>query len=195
MNKLSLFGILFSAIFINNIVLMKFLGLCSFFGVSNKIKSSIGMSFAVMFVMLMAGLITWPIYYFILKPLDLVFLRTIVFIFVISTLVQLVELFMKKKIPTLFKALGIYLPLITTNCAILACAFLNIDYEFNFVQMIFFTSGIALGYTLAILLFSSIRERLEIAPIPESLKGYGIVFITAGLMSLAFMGFSGLFGL
>ncbi len=192
--NISLIGIFISAIFVNNIILMRFLGLCSFFGVSNRLSSAFGMSGAVTFVMLISTITTWIIYNFILLPLNLVFLRIIVFILVISSLVQLVELFMKKNLPGLFKALGIYLPLITTNCAILAVTFLVIDYKFNLLEAVIFAIGTAMGYSLAIILFSSIRERLEIAPLPNAVKGYGIVFITAALMSLVFMGFIGLFG-
>jgi electron transport complex protein RnfA len=193
-NSTPLVAILVSAIFVNNIILMRFLGLCSFFGVSNKLSSALGMSAAVTFVMLLATVTSWVIYNFVLVPLDLVFLKIIVFIVVISSLVQFVELFMKKNLPGLFKSLGIYLPLITTNCAILAVTFLVVEYKFNLLRAIIFAIGTAVGYSLAIILFSSIRERLEIAPIPNSMKGYGIVFITAALMSLSFMGLVGLFG-
>lgn len=188
-------SIFLSALFVNNIILMRFWGLCSFFGVSNKIKSSIGMSCAVAFVMVMASTVTWFVYYFLLIPLKIEFLRTIVFILVISSLVQFVELFMHKYLLSLFNALGIYLPLITTNCAILVTTFWLIDYKYNFVNSIVFTLGIVCGYALAIILFSSIRERISLAPIPKAMQGYGIVFLTAGLMSLSFMGFIGLFGL
>ncbi len=194
MKNSTLVAIFISSIFVNNIILMRFLGLCSFFGVSNKLSSALGMSAAVFFVMNLAAIVSWVLYNFVLVPLNLVFLRIIVFILVIASLVQLVELFMKKNIPSLFKALGIYLPLITTNCAILAVAFLIVDYKFNFLQAIVFSSGTAIGYTIAIILFSSIRERLELAPLPNAVKGYGIVFITAALMSLSFMGLIGLFG-
>ncbi|MFN3550399.1 MAG: electron transport complex protein RnfA [Endomicrobiia bacterium] len=194
MKNTSLLAIFVSSVFVNNIILMRFIGLCSFFGVSNKLSSSLGMSAAVFFVMTLATVVSWFIYNLILLPLGLVYLKIIVFILVIASLVQLVELFLKKNMPGLFKALGIYLPLITTNCAILAVAFLIVDYKFNFLQSIIFSSGTALGYTIAIILFSSIRERLELAPLPNAVKGYGIVFITAALMSLSFMGLIGLFG-
>ncbi|MEN3013744.1 MAG: RnfABCDGE type electron transport complex subunit A [Endomicrobiia bacterium] len=194
MNNISLLGIFISSIFVNNIILMKFLGLCSFFGVSNKLSSALGMSAAVFFVMNLAAVVSWFLYYFVLLPLNLEFLKIIVFILIISSLVQLVELFMKKFLPGLFKALGIYLPLITTNCAILAVAFLVVDYQYSLLQTIVFSSGTAIGYTLAIILFSSIRERIELAPLPNAAKGYGIVFVTSALMSLSFMGLIGLFG-
>lgn len=194
MNKVSLLAIFVSSIFVNNIILMRFLGLCSFFGVSNKLSSALGMSAAVFFVMNLAALVSWILYNFVLVPLNLEFLKIIVFILVISSLVQLVELFMKKNLPILFKSLGIYLPLITTNCAILAVAFFIVDYHYNLIQTLVFSSGTAIGYTLAIILFSSIRERLELAPLPNAAKGYGIVFVTSALMSLSFMGLIGLFG-
>ncbi|MCS7230585.1 MAG: RnfABCDGE type electron transport complex subunit A [Elusimicrobiota bacterium] len=194
MEKISLLGIFISSIFVNNIILMRFLGLCSFFGVSNKFSSALGMSAAVFFVMNLAAVVSWLLYNYVLLPLNLEFLKIIVFILIISSLVQLVELFMKKVLPALFKALGIYLPLITTNCAILAVAFLIVDYQYNLLQTVVFSSGTAIGYTLAIILFSSIREKLELAPLPNAVKGYGIVFVTSALMSLSFMGFIGLFG-
>ncbi|MCS7151920.1 MAG: RnfABCDGE type electron transport complex subunit A [Endomicrobia bacterium] len=190
----NLMAILVMSIFVNNIILMRFIGLCSFFGVSNKLSSALGMSAAVFFVMNLAAVVSWILYNFVLVPLQLQFLKIIVFILVIASLVQLVELFLRKNMPGLFKALGIYLPLITTNCAILAVAFLIVDYQYNLLQTLIFATGTALGYTIAIILFSSIRERLELAPLPNAVKGYGIVFITAALMSLSFMGLIGLFG-
>lgn len=194
MKPTSLISILIMSIFVNNIILMRFIGLCSFFGVSNKLSSALGMSAAVFFVMNLAAVVSWSLYNFVLCPLQLQFLKIIVFILVIASLVQLVELFLRKNMPGLFKALGIYLPLITTNCAILAVAFLVVDYQYNLLQTIVFATGTALGYTVAIILFSSIRERLELAPLPNAVKGYGIVFITAALMSLSFMGLIGMFG-
>jgi len=194
MKNTSLLAIFISSVFVNNIILMRFIGLCSFFGVSNRLPSALGMSAAVFFVMSLATVVSWLLYNLVLVPLDIVYLKIIVFILVIASLVQLVEMFLKKNIPSLFKALGIYLPLITTNCAILAVAFLVVDYKFNLLQSIIFCWGTALGYTIAIILFSSIRERLELAPLPNAVKGYGIVFITAALMSLSFMGLIGLFG-
>lgn len=194
MKNTSLLAIFISAVFVNNIILMRFIGLCSFFGVSNKLSSALGMSVAVFFVMSLASVVSWFLYNLILAPLDLIYLKIIVFILVIASLVQFVELFLKKNIPSLFKALGIYLPLITTNCAILAVAFFITEYQFNLIQSIAFSSGTAIGYTIAIILFSSIREKLQISPLPNAIKGYGIVFITAALMSLSFMGFVGLFG-
>lgn len=186
--------ILFSAMIANNIVLIRFLGLCPFFGVSNKVETSISMGLAVLFVMVLATTVSWTIYYYVLLPFDLVFLRTVFFILVIASLVQLVEIFMKKSFPVLYRALGVYLPLITTNCAILGTAFLTVDYKYNLIESVVFAVGVALGFMLAIVMFASIRERLETAPIPESLKGYPIIFILASLMSLSFLGFVGMFG-
>lgn len=180
---------------VNNIILIRFLGLCPFFGVSNKIETSISMGLAVIFVMTLATAVSWTIYHGILVPLNLVFLRTAFFILIIASLVQLVEMFLKKTSPTLYRALGIYLPLITTNCGILAIAFLNIDFEYSFVEGIIFAVGASIGFTIAIVIFASLRERLEEAPIPDSFKGYPISFILASLLSLAFMGFAGMFGL
>ncbi len=186
--------ILFSAMIANNIVLIRFLGLCPFFGVSNKVETSISMGLAVLFVMVLATTVSWSIYYYILMPLDLVFLRTVFFILVIASLVQLVEIFMKKSFPALYRALGVYLPLITTNCAILGTAFLTVDYKYNLIESIVFAVGVSLGFMLAIVMFASMRERLENAPVPEALKGYPIIFILASLMSLSFLGFVGMFG-
>jgi electron transport complex protein RnfA len=180
---------------VNNILLMRFLGLCSFFGISNKLENAVSMTWAVTFVMAMASLVTWGIYHFVLLPLDLVFLRTSFFILVIAALVQLVEMFMKKSAPALYRALGIYLPLITTNCAILAVAFLNIDYGYGLLESLVYTVGVSAGYGVAIVLFASLRERVDQAPVPEAFKGYPIAFILAGLLSLAFMGFAGMFGI
>jgi len=195
MNSLSLFGIFISAALVNNILLIRFIGLCPFFGVSRKIETSLGMSMAVFFVMTMSAVITWIIYHFVLLPYELRFLRTAVFILTIASFVQLVELFLKKSIPALYNALGIYLPLITTNCAILGVTFLNIDYDFGFLQMFVHTIGVAGGYILTINVFASIREKLDFAPLPGCLKGHPIAFFLAALMSLAFLGFKGLFGL
>ncbi len=195
MDFTGLMTIFIGALIINNIILMRFIGLCSFFGVSDRLKNSFGMSAAVFFVMTLAVLASWPIYHFILKPLNIEFLRTVSFILIIASLVQLVEIFMKKYFRALYRGLGIYLPLITTNCAILAVAFLNIDYNYNILQAIVYTWGVAGGFTLAIILFASIREKLQIAPIPKFIDGYPIVFFTAALMSIAFMGFSGLFNI
>jgi Na+-translocating ferredoxin:NAD+ oxidoreductase subunit A len=191
----NVFLIFLSAFLVNNIVLMKFLGLCPFFGVSREMKTASSMGISVIFVMTLATAITWFLYQFILMPLDLIYLRTVVFILVIASLVQFLELFFKKQLPGLYSALGIFLPLITTNCAILGVAFLNIDNNFNLISGIVFAISSGTGFLLAIILIGSIRERLENAPIPESLKGLPIAFVIAALMGLAFLGFSGFLGL
>jgi len=192
---MSLFLLFIAALTVNNIVLMKFLGLCPFFGVSSKIETAIGMGMSVIFVMTLSTIITWVLYHYILVPFELVYLRTVVFILVIASLVQFLELFFKKQIPGLYSALGIFLPLITTNCAILGVAFLNINSGFGLLSSIVFAVSSAVGFLLALVLIAGIRERLESAPIPEALKGLPISFITASLMALAFLGFSGLLGL
>jgi electron transport complex protein RnfA len=174
---------------------MKFLGLCPFFGVSRQMETATSMGISVIFVMTLATAITWALYEYVLLPLDLVYLRTVVFILVIASLVQFLELFFRKQLPALYSALGIFLPLITTNCAILGVAFLNIDNNFNLISGIVFAISSGLGFLLAIVLIGSIRERLENAPIPESLKGLPISFVLAALMGLAFLGFSGFLGL
>jgi len=200
-----LLAILFGAIFVNNILLMRFLGLCPFFGVSTRFSTAIGMSSAVLFVMTFATWITWGIYQLVLVPgsvllggilpQGLVFLRTVSFILVIAALVQLVEMFLKKTVPVLYSALGIYLPLITTNCAILGVAFLVIDNKFGFLQSTIFAIGTALGFGLVMILFAALRERLELAPISKSFRGYPIAFIAAALVSIAFLGFTNMFGI
>ncbi|TET63009.1 MAG: RnfABCDGE type electron transport complex subunit A [Candidatus Stahlbacteria bacterium] len=187
--------IFLGAFLINNIVLMRFLGLCPFFGVSTAVETATGMGMAVIFVMTLASWITWIVFNVILLPLNLVFLRTAVFILTIASLVQLVEMFLKKYYRTLYNAMGIYLPLITTNCAILGITFLNIDNKFNFLNATVFAIGTGIGFMVVMITFAAIRERLDLAPINPSLKGYPISFIAAGLMALAFLGFSGLFGL
>lgn len=187
--------IFLSAFLVNNIILMRFLGLCPFFGVSTAIETATGMGMAVIFVMTIASWITWIIFHVVLLPFDLVFLRTATFILTIASLVQLVEMFLKKYYKTLYNAMGIYLPLITTNCAILGITFLNIDNNFNLLNATVFSIGTGFGFTLVIITFAAIRERLDLAPINPSMKGYPISFIVASLIALAFLGFSGLFGL
>lgn len=205
MNTASLLAILVGAIFVNNIVLLRFLGLCPFFGVSTRISTAIGMSAAVLFVMVMSTWITWGIYYLALAPgsvllgkilpQGVVFLRTLSFILVIAALVQLVEMFLKKFVPVLYSALGIYLPLITTNCTILGVAFIVIDSKYTFMQGTIFALGTAIGFGIVMVLFAALRERLELAPISRSFKGYPIAFVAASLVSLAFLGFVNLFGI
>lgn len=181
-----------SAVLVNNFVLNRFLGICPFFGVSKKLDTALGMTFAVIFVMTIASIITWLIQYTILEPFDLAYLQTIVYILVIASLVQLVEMIIEKVSPVLYNNLGIFLPLITTNCAILGVALLNIQYNFSFFEMFVFSFGSAVGFGLALVLFSSIREKIELADVPYYFKGLPIAFITAGILALAFMGFTGL---
>lgn len=184
--------ILLSAILTQNFVLSKSLGICPFLGVSKKLDSAVGMSFAVTFVMVLATAATWPIQTYLLDQYDLGYMQTIVFILVIAALVQLVEMILKKFIPPLYESLGIYLPLITTNCAVLGVALLNIQEHYNFLESLVYGFTGGLGFTLAIVLFSSVRQRVEEAECPESFRGFPIALISAGLLALAFMGFSGL---
>ncbi len=206
MNEPQRYFLLFiGALLVYNILLVRFIALCSFFGVSNKVETSIGMSLAVIFVMAMASAVSWVVWNYLLLPLGVgEFLYIPAFILVIASLVQFEEMVIRKVSPTLFKAMGIYLPLITTNCAVLAAATegakkgflkLNIPYHFSFPETIVYSLGVSMGYAVAIIMFAAIRERTDIAPVPGWLKGYPLSFITAALMSLAFMGFSGLFGL
>ena len=193
--NLNFFLIFLSAMIVNNILLMRFIALCSFFGLSNNMQASVGMGFAVIFVMIMATTISWLVYHYLLVPFDLLYLRTASFILTIATFVQLEEMAIKKMFPALYRAMGIYLPLIVVNCAVLAAAFLIIDYNLSFIKSLVYTIGVGGGYLVAIVMFAAIRERIALAPIPKSFKGYPITFITASLMSLAFLGFKGLFGL
>lgn len=191
MDQNNLFFIILSSILINNFVLIRFIGLCPFFGLSKKIETSIGMGFAVIFVITMTGAITWNVYEFLLVPLKLEYLRTISFILVIAALVQFTEMVIHKVSPTLYQALGIYLPLITTNCAVLGVAVLVITLELNFLQTVIYSFGTAVGWTLAIILLAGIREQQRFADIPEAFQGFAIAFITAAMLSMAFLGFSG----
>ncbi len=185
--------IVISAIFVNNIVLAKFLGICPFIGVSKKLSTAVGMTGAVVFVMTLSTIVTWLLQNYVLKPYDLIYLRTIVFILVIAALVQMVEIILKKVSPSLYQALGIYLPLITTNCAVLGVAILAADtVDYGLVESAVFAFANALGFGLALTVFSSIREQLDLADVPESMKGVPIAFVTAAILALAFMGFSGL---
>lgn len=194
-NDMNLFLIFLSAMIVNNILLIRFIALCSFFGISNNIQTSLGMGIAVIFVMVMASSISWIVYHFILVPFDLLYLRTAAFILTIATFVQLEEMVIRKVFPPMYRAMGIYLPLIVVNCAVLAAAFLIIDYNLSFIKSLVYTVGVGVGYLVAIVMFAAIRERIALAPISRSFKGYPITFITASLMSLAFLGFKGLFGL
>jgi electron transport complex protein RnfA len=184
--------LIISAVLVNNFVLARFLGICPFLGVSKKTETAIGMSMAVVFVMTIAALATWLLQTYILVPFGIEYLQTIVFILVIASLVQLVEMVIQKVSPVLYQALGIFLPLITTNCAVLGVAVLNIQKGHTFWEAIVFAFGASLGFGLALVLFAGIRERLELADVPKSLRGTAIALITAGLLSLAFMGFAGL---
>ncbi|MDD3738503.1 MAG: electron transport complex subunit RsxA [Lentimicrobiaceae bacterium] len=184
--------IIIVALLVNNVVLVQFLGICPFLGVSNKVNTSLGMGMAVVFVMAMANLVTYLVHNFILIPLHIEFLQTISFILIIAFLVQVVEIILKKSAPALYQALGIFLPLITTNCAVLGIAILAIQKDFNLIESVVYSSATALGFTLALVLLAGIREQLELVAIPEKMKGHPIVLITAGLLSMAFMGFAGL---
>lgn len=180
------------AVFINNILLAKFLGNCPFLGVSKKMDTAIGMSAAVLFVLTLAGVITWVVERFLLIPIGIEYVRTLAFIVVIATLVQFVELFLRKSIPGLYKSLGIFLPLITTNCAVLGVAIINVQEKFNLLETIVFSAASAAGFGLALVLFAGIRERFETAYIPKPLQGTGIGLVTAGLMALSFYAFKGM---
>lgn len=184
--------IFITAIFVNNIILSQFLGICPFLGVSKKLSTAVGMGIAVMFVMTLATTVTYLIYYTFLQPYNLKFMTTVTFIMVIASLVQMVEIIIKKSSPTLYQALGIFLPLITTNCAVLGIAILTIQKNYTLIAGICYTLASAMGFTLAIIIFAGIRERLERTEIPEILRGTPIVLITAALLSMAFMGFAGI---
>ena len=186
------FTILVSAIFVNNFILARFLGICPFLGVSKQVETAAGMGMAVTFVMTISSILTYIIHNVILVNLGIEYLQTIAFILVIAALVQFVEMFVKKASPTLYDALGVYLPLITTNCAVLGLAILNIQSEYTLLQTITHAIRASIGFSLAIILFAGIRERIALADVPESLQGFPIALITAGLMSIAFLGFTGL---
>ena len=189
----SIASILLAAILTNNMVLSKFLGICPFLGVSKKTDTALSMSIAVTLVMVVSTAVTWPIYHFILSP-NYTYLETIVFILVIAAIVQFIEIVLKRYIKPVYNALGIYLPLITTNCAVLGITMLNITNELGFVQSLVNALGAGLGFMLAMLLFSGVRERLETADIPEFLKGLPITLVAAALVSLSFLGFAGIGG-
>ena len=188
----ALIGILVAAILSENFILVKFYGICPFMGVSKKIDTALGMGMAVTFVMALASAATYAVYYFLLVPFGLEFMQTVSFILVIASIVQVVEMFLKKAIPALYKALGIFLPLITTNCAVLGVALLNVQKGYDFLQSVLNGACGGIGFTVAIVLFASIRERVDKAESPDSFKGFPLTLVAAGLMALAFMGFSGL---
>lgn len=186
------FVIIISAILVNNIVLMQFLGICPFLGVSKRLSTAVGMAGAVTFVMVLATIVTYLIQKLVLDPLSIRFLQTIAFILIIASLVQLVEIILKKASPSLYQALGIFLPLITTNCAILGVAILTIQKDYNLMEGVVFAIANAIGFGIALLVFAGIREHLDLMEVPKGLKGTPIALITAGILAMAFMGFSGL---
>ena len=188
----SLLGILLSALLTENFILVKFYGICPFMGVSKKIDTALGMGMAVTFVMAIASAACYAVDTLILQPLNLGYMQTVAFILVIASIVQVVEMFLKKTVPALYKALGIFLPLITTNCAVLGVALVNVQKGYDFLRSVVNGAAGGLGFTLAIVLFASVRERVNKADCPESFKGFPIALISAGLLALAFMGFSGL---
>lgn len=192
MTGITIPALIIGAIFVNNVVLAQFLGICPFLGVSKDVKSSIGMSGAVLFVMLLATMVTWLIMTYILVPLHLEYLQTIAYILVIAGLVQMVEIVLKKIAPSLYQALGVFLPLITTNCAVLGVAILVIQKNMDFLQSVVYSASIAIGFALALVLFAGIREQLEITGTPKGMKGVPIALVTAGILAMAFMGFNGL---
>ena len=186
------FAIIIGSIFVNNVVLAQFLGICPFLGVSSKVETSMGLGAAVTFVMALSGIVTWLIQNYILEPLGIEYMQTIVFILVIASLVQMVEIVLKKVSPSLYQALGIFLPLITTNCAVLGVAILMIQKEFSLLQGVVYNVSIALGFALALVIFAGLRERIEFEEAPKAFQGVPIALITASILAMAFMGFSGL---
>jgi electron transport complex protein RnfA len=184
--------LIISCIFVNNILLAQFLGNCPFFGTSKKMDTAVGMAMAVIFVLVMAGAITWMIYNYLLVPLELTYLRTIAFILVIASLVQFVEMFLKKSIPALYAGLGIFLPLITTNCAVFGACVINIDKEYSFLQALVASFSYAAGFGLALILFAGLRERILLARVPSPLQDTSIALVTAGIVSLSFYAFKGM---
>ena len=189
----AILGILIAALLSQNFILVKFYGICPFMGVSKKIDTALGMGMAVTFVMALASAACWVVDVFMLQPLGLGYMQTVSFILVIASIVQVVEMFLKKMVPALYKALGVFLPLITTNCAVLGVVLVNVQEGYNFLFSVLNGAAGGLGFTLAIVLFASVRERVDKADPPECFKGFPIALITAGLLALAFMGFSGLF--
>ena len=190
--EISYFAIIIGSIFVNNVVLAQFLGICPFLGVSSKVETSLGMGAAVTFVMALSSVVVWLIQTCILAPLGIEYMQTIVFILVIAALVQMVEIILKKVSPSLYQALGIFLPLITTNCAVLGVAILMIQKEFNLLQSVVYRTSTAIGFALALVIFAGLRERLEFEEVPKAFRGVPIALITASLLAMAFMGFSGI---
>lgn len=186
------FVIIIAAIFVNNIVLAQFLGICPFLGVSNRISTAVGMGMAVIFVMTITAIVAYLLQYYVLVPLGIEYMQTIVFILVIAALVQIVELILKKVSPALYQALGIFLPLITTNCAVLGIAILLVQKEYDMVQSVVYSAATAAGFALALIIFAGIREKFELEDMPPAMKGTPIALVTAGILAMAFMGFAGL---
>jgi electron transport complex protein RnfA len=187
---ITLFAIVIGAIFVNNVVLSQFLGICPFLGVSSKVDTSLGMGMAVTFVMALSSVVTWAIQNYILVPFGIEYMQTITFILVIAALVQMVEIVLKKISPALYQALGIFLPLITTNCAVLGVAIIAVQKDFDLLTTVIYSVSTALGFALALILFAGIRERLEVEDTPQAMRGVPIALITAGLLAMAFMGFA-----
>lgn len=190
--EITYFAIIIGAIFVNNVVLAQFLGICPFLGVSSKVETSLGMGAAVTFVMALTALVCWPLQTYVLNAYGIQYMQTIVFILVIAALVQMVEIILKKVSPALYQALGVFLPLITTNCAVLGVAILMIQKEFDLLQSFTYSVSTAIGFGLALVIFAGIRERLELDGVPAALKGTPVALITAAILAMAFMGFSGL---
>lgn len=186
----TLFAIVIGAIFVNNVVLSQFLGICPFLGVSSKVDTSLGMGMAVTFVMALSSVVTWCLQTYVLNPFGIGYMQTIAFILVIAALVQMVEIVLKKVSPALYQALGIFLPLITTNCAVLGVAIITIQKDFSLLTGVIYSVATALGFALALVLFAGIRERLDVEDVPQGMRGVPIALITAGLLAMAFMGFA-----
>ncbi|MDY3978638.1 MAG: electron transport complex subunit RsxA [Tidjanibacter sp.] len=189
---MGIFAIIIGSIFVNNVVLSQFLGICPFLGVSTKVNTALGMGAAVTFVMAISSIVVYLLQYYVLVPLGIEYMQTIVFILVIAALVQMVEIILKKISPSLYQALGIFLPLITTNCAVLGIAILQVQKGYNLLESFAYSTSIALGFALALVIFAGMRERLELADIPKGVRGVPVALITAGMLAMAFMGFSGL---
>jgi Na+-translocating ferredoxin:NAD+ oxidoreductase subunit A len=187
-----LIALAFGAFIVQNVVLTQFLGICPFLGVSTKRSSALGMGVAVVFVILIASIVTWSLYHFVLVPFEMTYMRTIVFILVIAALVQMVELFLKKVSPSLYKALGIYLPLITTNCAVLGAAIININNNHSFVEMLVYSTFLPLGFLFVIYIFSFLREKINYAPVPKAFQGTPIALIVAAILAMIFARFGGI---
>ena len=190
--EIGIFALIIGAIFVNNVVLSQFLGICPFLGVSKDVKSSVGMGGAVLFVMILATLVTWLLNQYVLVPFGLGYLQTIAYILVIAALVQMVEIILKKIAPALYQALGVFLPLITTNCAVLGVAILVVQKQMTLGQSLIYAAAISVGFTLALVIFAGIREQMELTGVPKGMKGIPIALVSAGILAMAFMGFNGI---